>query len=293
MKHIILTTGAYACVAMAWSGCGADSAAGAPAPVVQPDSALVAQPAADTAIAFAALTGAIDEANNEVVSDADSSTSGAVSSGKARRSGNRSSTGTRVIDLDSVDGLGNDRWPLATGQLLVSWSGVETVSQPLGTTKVGEYEIKIIAQTPITYTVIKPSGTWTSTWTSGSTITYALDASGQYVGEELTSMTLHGRTTMTATELRVVDPQGRRSVIIGGGNKTFSVTLVNNNEENEVVQLDARADVSGTISTDNGPRHDWRWQRTGLDAYMFTWNGVVYGPYTGAQAVKYWKAVIE
>ncbi|GDY14049.1 hypothetical protein LBMAG53_29270 [Planctomycetota bacterium] len=267
------------------TGCQQDGTTSSEA---RPESATIADPASQSAAGLGALTGSIQAANEAVIGSGGAST-GSRGFSRLRDSGAQfdwKNTGTLIVDLDARAADGTDLHPQASGTMSISWTGAVTTSQPTGNSGVAALDVTVTVVTPVTFTEQRGTRTWVSTWDSGSTLTYDLDFDWSRTDQEHWTLNIDARAALASSSLRVVDPRNRVSQLVGGGTRRETATVIQAGSAFTITGT-ATANLTGTIVTDGGPQHTWRWQRTGIDSYQFTWDGVVYGPYSRAQALVY------
>ena len=254
----------------------------------RPDSATITDPANQSSAGLGAITGSIKAANEAVIGSG-GATTGSRGFSRLRDSSAQfdwKNSGTLLVDLDARTTDGAELHPDASGTMSISWSGAVTTSQPTGTSGVAALDVTVTVMTPVTFTERRGTRTWVSTWGTGSTLTYDLDFDWNRTDQEHWTLNMDARAALASSALQVVDPRSRASQLSGGGTRRETASVIQSGSAFTITGT-ATANLTGTIITDGGPQHTWRWQRTGVDSYQFTWDGVVYGPYSGAQALVY------
>jgi len=189
-----------------------------------------------------------------------------------------------VLDLDSVDGNGQDRWPHATGQVRIQAAGTLTGDQNAGT---ATYAVQTEWLTDGVFT--DPVSGCSATIEQGSGIDYSLSIEWTYTAED---------NWMISAE---ADASGQRTVVVQHDGQTWTITGQFTRHWEAVftrapghfsvnVTAQGRREVTVTNGTET---HTVVIDMAGLNSITIIVDGTVYGPYTAHQIRQYFNCNVE
>lgn len=222
---------------------------------------------------------------------ADSGSNGAVSS-KGRAPAGKSAVASFnyqaavnvVLDLDAVDGLGNDRWPNASGQLNIVASGVLSGDSTSGSAL---YDVQTNWLTP---------GVFTDP-VSGVSATMAVGSGFQYSASLTWTWSAADVWSVTATS----DLSGQHEVTVVDDALIFTATASGSRHADVTFSQTAAGfsltwNVSGTrtVTVTNGVEtHVVTVTMLNPNHITITVDGTVFGPYTAFQIRTYFGCVMD
>ncbi len=281
MRKILTLTAALAALSLP-IGCGdsGDSSASGPS--------------SGQAAATQKADGAGDAANQTVTLStealADSGSNGAVSAkgsssaAKTVAAFNYQASVNVTLDLDAVDGLGNDRWPNASGQLQIVAAGAISGDSGAGS---ATYDVETTWLTPGVFT--DPVSGVVATMAVGSGFSYAASLTWTWTAQDQWSVTA------------MSDLSGQHEVTVVDGAASFTATA-SGTRHAEVVFSQTPAgfsltwNVSGTrtVTVTNGVEtHVVTVTMLNPNHITITVDGTVFGPYTAYQIRVYFGCVME
>ena len=285
MKRITTIVAALAAAALV-PACGTGNSSGDAAPPAAEDVAQVqrADAASDAADQAVQLT-------SEAV--VDTGTQGQVAArGQARATTATTSTVAfnyqanvdLVLDLDSQDDNGQDRWPNATGQVRIVAAG--TLS---GTATAGSATYAVETEWLTDGVFTDPISGCTATILQGSGIDYSLSVEWTYTAEDNWMITAEA------------DASGQRSFVVVHEGQTWTIDGQFSRHWDAVFtrapghfSINVNAQGHREVTVSNGTEtHTVVIDVAGLDAITIVVDGVVYGPYTAHQIRQHFGCSVE
>ena len=273
MRTHLNLTAALAALALS-IGCGdggGSSSSGSGPSTVQKASTQKADAAGDAANQSVSLaTEAIaDSGSNGAVS-----AKGATSAAKVVTAFNYQASVNVTIDLNAVDGNGNDRWPNASGQLNIVANGTISGDSSAGS---AAYDVQTTWVTP---------GVFTDP-VSGVVATMAVGSGFQYAASLTWTWAAADDWSVTATS----DLSGQHEVAVVAGGASFTVTASGSRHAEAVFTQTPSGftlswNVSGTrtVTITNGVEtHVVTVTMLNPNHITITVDGTVFGPYTAYQ----------
>lgn len=233
------------------------------------------------------MTAVTEAANDAVV---DSGSGGAATSSKSSKSYAASSINYQanldlLVDLDAVDGNGDDLHPYASGVIRVLAAG-----SVVGTQAAGEanYSLSVTTQTAVSCT--DPWSGASATVAAGASFSYALQITWSWTDDQNWTITASCDAVLADYVLTVTD--GAEMLIVTvDWEKHGDVTI---KAVGGSLTVNASGSEQGTVTySDGGGAHQVTITAYAAGSVVITVDGSTFGPYTEAQAEATFGIVIE